>query len=282
MDLNAFIDAALEEDIKTGDVTANACIIGKVDGKAKLIAKEKGIISGLKYIAPILHKLDPNAEIVLHKKDGNVVQEKDLIAELQGDGKALLSAERLILNIMQRMSGIASHTYLLQSLINHTKAKVLDTRKTTPLFRSFEKEAVLHGGGANHRIGLYDMILIKENHIELAGGIENAIRKARNYRLSKDRVELKIEIEVENLEEVKQCLICGGIDRIMLDNFSTEDMKEAVELVKNRFEIEASGGITAERIAEVAETGVDFISVGALTHSSPSLDISMLTELSTS
>lgn len=279
MTTEQFIDLALQEDLGNGDVTSIACIPNGVKGKAKIIAKENGIIAGLEYISAIGKKLDPNITIAVHCKDGDEVKIGDCVAEFEGDGKALLSAERLILNIMQRMSGIATYTNSMVDLIAHTNATLLDTRKTTPLFRPYEKQAVKIGGGENHRIGLYDMILIKENHIELAGGIESAILKAKHYRLA-NNPELKVEIELKNLEEVTQALICGSVNRVMLDNFNLKDMVAAVKLINGKFEVEASGGVTHTTIKSIAETGVDFISVGALTHSIKSLDLSMLVDLS--
>jgi nicotinate-nucleotide pyrophosphorylase (carboxylating) len=278
MTTEQFIDLALQEDLGTGDVTSIACIPNGVNGKAKIVAKENGIIAGLEYIRAIGSKLDSDMAFALHCKDGDAVKIGDCIAEFQGDGKALLSAERLILNIMQRMSGIATYTHSMVDLIAHTNATLLDTRKTTPLFRPYEKQAVKIGGGANHRIGLYDMILIKENHIELAGGIESAILKAKHYRLA-NNPDLKVEIELKNLEEVTQALICGSVNRVMLDNFSLADMAAAVKLINGKFEVEASGGVTHKTIVAIAETGVDYISVGALTHSIKSLDLSMLVDL---
>lgn len=278
MTTDKFIELALAEDIGQGDVTSLACIQKNVSGTAKIIAKENGVIAGTQYISAIINKLDLNAQVELFFENGDNIEQGNCIAVINAEGKALLSAERLILNIMQRMSGIATYTRSMQQLIAHTNATLLDTRKTTPLFRHFEKEAVKIGGAQNHRIGLYDMILIKENHIELAGGIEQAILKAKNYRLAKNP-ELKVEIELKNLEEVKQALICGSVNRVMLDNFNTTDMATAVKLINGKFEIEASGGVNEHSIKAIAETGVNYISVGALTHSVKSLDLSMLVDL---
>lgn len=278
MTTNEFINLALQEDIGSGDVTSLACIQKDTAGKARIIAKETGVIAGLEYIEIITKKLDATAQIEVFCNDGDLVNQGDCIAEIHAEGKALLSAERLILNIMQRMSGIATYTRSMGKLIAHTNAKLLDTRKTTPLFRQFEKAAVAIGGAQNHRIGLYDMILIKENHIELAGGIEKAILKAKHYRLS-NNPELKVEIELKNLDEVTEALICGSVNRVMLDNFELDDMRAAVKRINGKFEVEASGGVTEKTIKEIAETGVDFISVGALTHSVKSLDLSMLVDL---
>ena len=278
MTTNEFIDLALQEDIGSGDVTSLACIQKNTAGKARIIAKETGVIAGLEYIEIIAKKLDDSASIELFCSDGDLVNQGNCVAEIQAEGKALLSTERLILNIMQRMSGIATYTRSMVKLISHTNAKLLDTRKTTPLFRHFEKEAVAIGGALNHRIGLYDMILIKENHIELAGGIEKAILKSKHYRLS-NNPDLKVEIELKNLEEVTQALLCGNVNRVMLDNFELADMHAAVKRINGKFEVEASGGVTEKTIKEIAETGVDYISVGALTHSVKSLDLSMLVDL---
>lgn len=277
-DFKLFLKYAIEEDIASGDHTSLACIPSSKKGTAELVAKEKGIIAGMEYLSPIFLHLDKDATITQHKKDGEAVQPGELIATIKGNGIALLSGERLALNLMQRMSGIASYTNYLQALTKPHKAKLLDTRKTSPLLRKFEKEAVKIGGGTNHRFGLYDMILIKENHIDLAGGVKNALEQSKAY-LEKNALPLKIEIETRDLNELKEVLAVGIAHRVMLDNFSIEDLKTAVTMVNGKMETEASGGINEKTIAQVAATGVDYISSGAITHSVKSLDISMIVNL---
>ncbi|MCA6074410.1 carboxylating nicotinate-nucleotide diphosphorylase [Fulvivirga sedimenti] len=272
--IREFLDYAFREDVGDGDHSTLAAIPESSRDHASLLMKDDGIIAGIEAAAQIIQFYDPR--LIMHPlvKDGDPVKYGDVLFTLEGPARSLLTVERIILNCMQRMSGIATKTNHLNSLISHTGAKLLDTRKTTPNFRIMEKWAVFIGGGVNHRFGLYDMIMLKDNHIDYAGGIEKAIAATHEY-LSKTGRKLRIEIETRNLEEVAQVLKIGGVDRIMLDNMSISEMTKAVELIGNRMETEASGGITEKTIAAVAETGVNFISVGALTHSVRSLDMSL-------
>lgn len=275
MDIHEFIRLALEEDCKTsGDVTTLACIPAKEQGKAVLKIKENGVLAGVEVAKSIFHFLEPEAKINLFLEDGAAIQTGMKAFEVEAKVHTILKAERLVLNCMQRMSGIATLTNFYTALIKGTKAKILDTRKTTPLFRYFEKEAVRIGGGFNHRMGLYDMVMLKDNHIDYCGGIEAAILKTRDY-LIKNQLDLAIEVETRNLEDVRKVLSTGGVQRIMLDNFPPELMKDAVALIGSRYETEASGGISKENIHNYAGTGVDYISVGALTHHAVSLDLSL-------
>lgn len=268
-----FIDEALIEDIQEGDHTTLATIDHEATGTAKLLVKELGVIAGVELAEQILKHVNPELEVDIFIPDGAKVEPGDIVLNATGRIQALLVAERTMLNFMQRMSGIATNTNRFVQKIRHTDAKILDTRKTTPGLRNLEKWAVRIGGGHNHRFGLYDMIMIKDNHIDFCGGIENAINKVVEY-LAENELNLKIEIETRNIEEVQEVLKTGKIDRIMLDNFKVEDMKEAVQLINRQFETEASGGINLNTVLEYAETGVDFISVGELTHSVKSLDLS--------
>ncbi|MCX6276237.1 MAG: carboxylating nicotinate-nucleotide diphosphorylase [Bacteroidetes bacterium] len=274
LSIKEFIEKALEEDVGNGDHTSLATIPEDARSKAIVKVKEKGVIAGLVVADQILNQVDPTTVVKVLVAEGAAVMPGDEVIHIQGKTRSLLKAERLTLNCMQRMSGIATKTSALMKLIEGTSARLLDTRKTTPNFRLFEKWAVAIGGGTNHRFGLYDMILIKDNHVDASGGIENAIKSAQEY-LKKTGKNLQIEIETRNLDEVQQVLKQGGIQRIMLDNFSNENLFKAVKLINKRFETEASGGITEDTIRSVAETGVDYISVGALTHSYTSLDINM-------
>lgn len=271
--LETFIDLAIKEDIGNGDFTSLSTIPANSHSTMQLLVKESGILAGVEAIQKILEKIYPEADLKILIKDGQPIQKGDVVFYLSGQTQRLLSYERLLLNIMQRMSGIATHTHYLQSLCKGTKAKVTDTRKTTPLFRFFEKWAVHIGGGYNHRWGLYDMILIKDNHIDAAGGIENAVLKCREY-LKKNNLNLKIEVETRNIKEVETALALQP-DRIMLDNFSVEEVPKAVQIINGQTETEASGGINEHNIRAYAETGVDFISIGALTHHIKSLDLSL-------
>lgn len=272
--LDEFIQRAFAEDIGSGDHSTLASIPEHAEKSAYLLMKESGIIAGMELAPLIFHRLDPDMQIEALAKDGDRVEKGDVILRLKGKVRAILSGERLLLNCMQRMSGIATKTAYLSSLIAGTNASLLDTRKTTPNLRMLEKWAVLIGGGVNHRYGLYDMIMLKDNHVDFAGGIAQAVHATQVYLLE-NKLDLKIEVETRNLEEVQQALDAGGVDRIMLDNMSNAEMTQAVELIAGRSETEASGGITEETIRSVAETGVDYISVGALTHSVKSLDISL-------
>lgn len=273
-EIELLIDRALQEDIGDGDHTSLACIPSSAQNRAHLLVKETGVLAGMHIARRIFEKVDPDLLFELKMEDGTRVKPGDVAFLISGSARSILTSERLVLNCMQRMSGIATHTAHLCSLIEGTGARLLDTRKTTPGLRRIEKMAVKIGGGYNHRSGLYDMMMIKDNHIDFAGGIENAINRAHEYLATTDR-NLKIEIESRSLEELKQILAVGKIDRIMLDNFSFSDLRTAVEMIGNRFETEASGGITESSIRQYAECGVDFISVGALTHSVKSLDLSL-------
>jgi len=273
-DLKAFIHAAISEDVGDGDHTSLATIPSDTKGKMRLLVKEKGIIAGVEAARQIVKVMDPSIRMKIFIKDGTAVKPGDVAFLLEGKVQVLLKAERLVLNVMQRMSGIATKTRFLQDLCKGTKARVIDTRKTTPGFRFFEKWAVVIGGGANHRYGLYDMILIKDNHVDFAGGIEQAIQSANLY-LKKNKKKLAIEIETRSLKEVKQVLALGKVQRIMLDNYSVAETRKAVKLINGQYEVESSGGINEQTIAAYARCGVDFISVGALTHHLSSLDLSL-------
>lgn len=275
--LDQFIESAFQEDVGNGDHSTLASIPSDAEQSAYLLMKESGVVSGLSLAPKVFHRLDPELRIETLVEDGAVVKEGDVIMRLHGKVRAILTGERLFLNIIQRMSGISTKTHQLNELIKGTSAKLLDTRKTTPNMRMLEKWAVVLGGGINHRYGLYDMIMLKDNHIDFAGGIKAAIDAVKSY-LQKEGLSIKIEVETRNLQEVEEVLASGGVDRIMLDNMSVEDMKAAVSLIAGRSETEASGGVTEKTIRSVAETGVDYISVGALTHSIKSLDISLKAE----
>lgn len=275
--LNDFIENSLKEDIGDGDHSSLACIPASAKGKAKLIAKEEGILAGVEVAEAILNYVDPKTEVTIFLKDGAPIKAGDVVLELSGISQTLLKTERLILNVMQRMSGIATQTNRYVKLLEGTKTKVLDTRKTTPGMRLLEKEAVRIGGGTNHRMGLYDMIMLKDNHIDFAGGIEKAINAVHAYLKSTGK-DLKIEVEVRDFTELEEVLRVGQIDRVMLDNFSIEMTEKAVKLINGRYEIESSGGITMDTFRDYAQTGVDFISVGALTHHIKSLDLSLVAQ----
>lgn len=268
------IEIAIKEDIGDGDHTSLACIPENSEGKAQLLVKEKGIIAGVNLAKKIFNRIDPNITFNQLLNDGDKINFGDIAFIIEGKSQSILKAERLVLNFMQRMSGIATSTAYYVSLLDGLNTKILDTRKTTPGLREIEKQAVKIGGGVNHRVGLYDMIMIKDNHIDYSGGIEKAINNVVNYLSSKDK-DLKIEVEARNLDELDQILKTGKIHRIMLDNFSYDDLKTAVKLIDGKYETEASGGITDLTIRNYAECGVDFISVGALTHQIKSLDLSL-------
>jgi len=274
MNIHQFVQLAIEEDIKKGDHSALACIPENETGSAELLVKENGILAGIEIAKNIFKEFDPNFTFIKKINDGESIKKGDIAFTVTGNTIKLLSAERLVLNVMQRMSAIATLTSKYVNALDGLETKVLDTRKTTPLIRFIEKEAVVIGGGHNHRMGLYDMIMLKDNHIDFAGGIAQAIDQTKEYLL-KNNLNLKIEIETRNLEEVKQVITKGGIDRIMLDNFSYEDIRSAVTLIDNQYETEASGSINLENARNYAECGVDFISVGALTHSVSNLDLSL-------
>jgi len=272
--ISQFIKNALAEDVGDGDHTSLSTIPAGTKGKAKLIIKEDGILAGIELALAIFEEVDSNLKVDVLIHDGADVKIGDIALTVEGSTHSILIAERLVLNCMQRMSGIATKTNRIVSLLKDTKTKLLDTRKTTPGLRYLEKWAVRIGGGVNHRIGLYDMILIKDNHVDYAGGIENAINAARKYLVEKNK-SLQIEIEVRNIGELNEVIEADGADRIMLDNFNYTDLKAAVQLIDGRFITEASGGITEENVSEYAACGVDYISMGALTHSVKSLDMSL-------
>ncbi|MFL2585880.1 MAG: carboxylating nicotinate-nucleotide diphosphorylase [Parvicellaceae bacterium] len=274
MTIKEFVQLAIAEDIKEGDHSALACIPKEATGNAQLLVKENGILAGVEISKQIFHEFDPSFEFKLLIKDGEKVNKGDIAFKVYGPSVILLSAERLVLNVMQRMSAIATLTNKYVQELKGLKTKVLDTRKTTPLIRFLEKEAVRIGGGVNHRHGLYDMIMLKDNHNDFSGGIEKSINKSIQY-LKKNNLNLKIEIEIRNLDEVKEVLKVGNIDRIMLDNFNYEDLRKAIELIDGEYETEASGGINLNTVRNYAECGVDFVSVGALTHSVSNMDLSL-------
>jgi nicotinate-nucleotide pyrophosphorylase (carboxylating) len=273
-DLNAAIAHFFAEDVGNGDHTSLATIPNNAKGKARLLVKENGIIAGVELAEKIFYYLDKDFKISTHIKDGAKITKGDIAFEVEGNIQKILQAERLVLNCMQRMSGIATYTNFLSSKLKGLNTKLLDTRKTTPGFRYFEKWAVKIGGGENHRFGLYDMIMIKDNHIDYAGGVKPAIQKTKIY-LKEKNLNLKIEVEARTLQHVKEIMEEGEIHRIMLDNFTPEKLKEAITLINKQYETEASGGITEETIRAYAESGVDYISVGALTHQIKSIDLSL-------
>lgn len=269
-----FIAAALSEDVGAGDFSTLASIPANARGAATLKIKEEGIIAGISLAQEIFHYLEPEAKFSVYKQDGDVVIPGEIAFDVEASVHTILKAERLSLNCMQRMSGIATLTNQYVRAIASYKTKILDTRKTTPLFRSFEKQAVALGGGTNHRMGLYDMVMLKDNHIDFCGGIEKAIEHTCKY-LKDNNLDLQIEVETRTIDDVKRVLAVGNIHRIMLDNYHPNDIEEAVSLIGGRFETEASGGITLANIVDYARTGVDFISVGAIIHHAVSMDLSL-------
>lgn len=271
--INNFIDLALAEDIGEGDHSTLASIADQRH-TANLLVKEDGIIAGLELAREIFLRYDPRLEVKFFRNDGDEVKMGDIGFSVTGPARSILTTERLVLNCMQRMSGIATYTRKLSDLIRGTNARLMDTRKTTPNFRIMEKWAVAIGGGINHRFALYDMIMLKDNHVDLAGGIQKAIDQTHEY-LKREKKDLKIEVETRNLREVEEAIRVGGMDVIMLDNMNIKEMKTAVELIRNKYKTEASGDITESRLRSVADCGVDYISVGALTHSVKSLDLSL-------
>jgi nicotinate-nucleotide pyrophosphorylase (carboxylating) len=275
--LEEIIDNALAEDIGEGDHSTMACVPENARGKARLLVKEPGILAGVELAEMIFKRFDPNLKIEVMLKDGAQVKVGDVAFVIEGSSRSILSTERLVLNFMQRMSGIATQTNRICQLIEGTSVRLLDTRKTTPGIRFLEKWAVRIGGGYNHRFALYDMIMLKDNHIDYAGGIRPAIERTQAY-LKETGKNLKIEVEVRNETELKEVLDCGGVDRIMLDNFTPDEIRKVLPLIPENYETEASGGITELTIRAYAETGVHFISVGALTHSVKSLDLSLKAE----
>jgi nicotinate-nucleotide pyrophosphorylase (carboxylating) len=274
MDINNLIEMAIAEDVGSGDHTSLSCIPANAIGKAQLLVKEKGVLAGMEVANMVFQRIDKNLIFNPLLKDGDFITQGDIAFTIEGSNQSILKAERIVLNFMQRMSGIATKTNYYIQLIEGFNTKVLDTRKTTPGLRLIEKMAVKIGGGKNHRMGLYDMIMIKDNHIDFAGGIAAAINKTNAY-LKENSLDLKIEIEARNLTELDEILAVGNVDIIMLDNFSFEDMRAAVKKINGKYKTEASGGITETTIRDYAACGVDFISVGALTHQINSLDLSL-------
>lgn len=273
--LNELIQMALREDIGDGDHSTLSCIPATAQGTAKMVAKQDGILCGAEVGRRVFHQVDANLKVTLLKNDGDEIRKGDVVMLVEGSSGSILTAERTALNFMQRLSGIATETHRMVAMLEGLHTRLLDTRKTTPNMRLLEKYAVACGGGTNHRIGLYDMIMLKDNHIDFAGGIEAAIDRTRNYLKEKNK-DLKIEIEVRDLDELERVLAHGGVDRIMLDNFDISTLREAVRRIDGRYETEASGGITDQTLRSYAETGVDFISVGVLTHHIKSLDLSLV------
>lgn len=272
--IESLLNNAFAEDIGDGDHTTLCCIPASAKGKAKLLVKEPGILAGVEIAKKVFHKFDPELKMEIFINDGAEVKPGDIAFTVEGKTQSLLQTERTVLNLMQRMSGIATTTNKYVKRLEGLHTRVLDTRKTTPGLRLIEKQAVKIGGGVNHRIGLFDMILLKDNHVDFAGGLENAITKAKEYLKEKNK-DLKIEIEVRNMQELEEVMRIGGVDRIMLDNFNIEQTKEAVKRIGGKYETESSGGITFDTLRDYAECGVDFISVGALTHSVKGLDLSL-------
>ena len=273
--LDNLIQLALREDIGDGDHSTLACIPPDATGTAKLVAKQDGILCGAEVGKRVFTLVDPTLKVALLKNDGDSVTKGDLLMLVEGHSGSILTAERTALNYMQRLSGIATETHRMVEMLKGLNTRLLDTRKTTPNMRLLEKYAVACGGGTNHRIGLYDMVMLKDNHIDFAGGIEAAIDRTHDYLKEKGK-NLKIEIEVRNLDELERVMAHGGVDRIMLDNFDIPTLREAVRRIDGKYETEASGGITDQTLRPYAETGVDFISVGALTHHIKSMDISLV------
>ncbi len=273
--IDELIRMALREDVGDGDHSTLACIPPQAQGTARMVAKQDGVICGMEVGEKVFHLVDPALQVEALVKDGDMVHKGDEVMRVTGSSASILTAERTVLNYMQRLSGVATQTRHMVSLLEGLSTQLLDTRKTTPNMRLLEKYAVHCGGGTNHRIGLYDMIMLKDNHIDFAGGIEAAIDRTHDY-LTRTGRQLRIEIEVRSLDELDRVLQHGGVDRIMLDNFDIPTLREAVRRIDHRYETEASGGITEETLRSYAETGVDFISVGALTHHIKSLDLSLV------
>jgi nicotinate-nucleotide pyrophosphorylase (carboxylating) len=272
--LQRFITNALAEDVGDGDHTSLATIPYGTQGKAKLLVKDEGVIAGVELALLIFSAVDAALKVDVLIQDGALVKPKDIVLWVEGDAQSILKAERLVLNCMQRMSGIATKTRHIVDLLKGTNTKVLDTRKTTPGIRYLEKWAVRIGGGVNHRFGLYDMILIKDNHVDYSGGIRNAIENTRQYMAEQNK-QLAVEIEVRNMDELEQVLATGGVNRILLDNFNFAELKQAVKFIEGRYITEASGGITVDTVRDFANCGVDYVSIGELTHSVKSLDLSL-------
>lgn len=277
-ELSRFVQQALEEDVREGDHTSLATLPEDKLGEAKLLVKEEGILAGVEVGIEIFKQVDATLQVEVFIKDGTDVTVGDVVLVVKGKIHSILKAERLVLNVMQRMSGIATRTAAYVKKLIGTQAQILDTRKTTPLLRFLEKKAVVIGGGANHRFGLYDMILIKDNHVDYAGSVSKAVENALKYKELKD-LNIPIEVEVRNFDELHELIACNGVDRVMFDNFSPKDVRTAVDIVSGKMVTEASGGITLDTIRDYALAGVDFISVGALTHSVKSLDLSLKAKL---
>ncbi len=272
--ITQLIDISFKEDIGDGDHTSLACIDKSEKGKSIIVAKENGILAGVELAEYIFKKVDSDLKVSQLFADGDLIHVGDIVLEISGSSQSILTAERTVLNFMQRLSGVASQTKKYVDVLNGLHTRIIDTRKTTPGMRLLEKWAVKIGGGANHRIGLYDMILIKDNHVDFSGGISNAIERVQKYLISKN-LNLKIEIETRSLDEVRQVIDKGGVHRIMLDNFTPELISEALAIIDGKYETEASGGITLQTLKQFAETGVDYVSSGALTHSVKSIDLSL-------
>ncbi len=272
--IDQLIDLAIAEDIGDGDHSSLSCIPENETGTVQLLVKEEGILAGVEITKEVIRKIDPELKIEVFLQDGTKINPGDIAFKISGKVISILQAERLLLNFMQRMSGIATQTAKYAELIKDFPTKVLDTRKTTPGLRHIEKLAVAIGGGTNHRMGLYDMVMLKDNHIDFAGGIEKAINKVVDYLKTQNK-DIKIEVEVRDFDELNEVLRVGKVHRIMLDNFSVEDTKIAVDMIAGEYEVESSGGITFDTLRSYAECGVDFISVGALTHQIKSLDLSL-------
>lgn len=272
--INKFIKAALAEDIGDGDHSTLGSVPETATSKAQLILKSEGLLAGIELTEKIFKYLNPGLEVEILKHDGDSFEAGDIALFVSGSSRSILSSERLVLNCMQRMSAVATYTHYMCSLIRGSNARILDTRKTTPLFRLPEKWAVVIGGGVNHRFGLFDMVMLKDNHIDFSGGAKNAIQNTLDYLRSKE-LNLAIEVEVRSLEELQDVLDIGQVNRVLLDNMLPSEIREAIKMINGRFETEASGGITEKNIMEIAETGVDYISVGALTHSYQSMDMSL-------
>jgi nicotinate-nucleotide pyrophosphorylase (carboxylating) len=275
MNLDEIIEKALQEDVGEGDVTSLSIFSEKTRGSARLLVKDNGILAGVPVAEKVFHTLDPGLQMTIYKQDGEKILQGDIVFEVSGKILSIVTAERLVLNFMQRLSGIATATHNIVSKVRDLKTKILDTRKTTPNLRELEKYAVRIGGGQNHRMGLYDMFLIKDNHVDFAGGVVPAIIAARKYIKKTKKTGMKVEIEVRNFRELEGVIEYGQVDRILLDNFIPETLAEAVRFINGRFETEASGGITSQNVRAYAETGVDYISIGALTHNFRSLDLSL-------
>ena len=273
-EIEIIITNSLREDIGSGDHSSLACIPADAQGKAKLLVKDEGVLAGVEFAKRVFQEVDPQIKMEIFMEDGSKIKKRDVVFIVEGSSQSILKAERLVLNAMQRMSAVATKTRTFVDKLEGTKTKILDTRKTTPGIRALEKWAVKIGGGENHRFALYDMIMLKDNHIDFAGGIEIAIRKTKKY-LQEKNLDLKIIVEARNLDEIQQILQVGGIDRILLDNFSFDDTRRAVEMIGSQCQTESSGGITLETARKYAECGVDFVSSGALTHSVSNLDLSL-------